>query len=41
MSETQFLINHIEMVAANAHIWGFILVFVLMAVESSFFSISK
>jgi membrane protein DedA with SNARE-associated domain len=36
MNETQFLINHIEMFAAHAHVWGFVLVFVLMAVESSF-----
>ena len=37
MNETQFLINHIELFAANAHIWGFFLVFGLMALESSFF----
>lgn len=37
MNETQFLINHIELFASNAHVWGFILVFVLMAVESSLF----
>ncbi|MCF7792072.1 MAG: DedA family protein [Victivallales bacterium] len=37
MSETQFLINHIEQIAAYAHIWGFFIVFILMAVESSFF----
>ncbi len=32
----EYLINHIEIVAANAHIWGYLIVFVLMAVESSF-----
>jgi membrane protein DedA with SNARE-associated domain len=36
MCDTQFLINHIEIFAENAHVWGFIFVFVLMAVESSF-----
>lgn len=34
--ETDFLINHIELLAANAHAWGFIIVFVLMTIESSF-----
>lgn len=33
---TQFLIEHIEWGVANAHIWGFVLVFVLMTIESSF-----
>ncbi len=33
---TQFLIEHIEWGVANAHIWGFALVFVLMTIESSF-----
>ena len=33
---TQFIIEHIEWGVANAHIWGFVLVFVLMAIESSF-----
>jgi membrane protein DedA with SNARE-associated domain len=34
--ETEFLINHIELLAGNAHAWGFIIVFVLMTIESSF-----
>ena len=33
---TQFIIEHIEWGVANAYIWGFVLVFVLMAIESSF-----
>lgn len=33
---TEFLIEHIEWGVANAHIFGFIFVFVLMAIESSF-----
>ena len=33
---TQFIIQHIEWGVANAYIWGFVLVFVLMAIESSF-----
>ena len=33
---TDLIIEHIEWAAANAHIWGFILVFFLMAIESSF-----
>lgn len=33
---TELIIEHIEWAAANAYIWGFILVFVLMAIESSF-----
>jgi len=36
MNETQFLINHIELIATYAHVWGFVLVFILMAIESSF-----
>ena len=32
----EFLIDHIEYAAAYAHIWGFIIVFALMTVESSF-----
>ena len=31
-----FLVQHIELGVAYAHIWGFLIVFVLMAVESSF-----
>jgi len=34
---TELIIEHIEWAAANAYIWGFILVFILMAIESSFF----
>ena len=33
---TEIIIGHIEWAAANAHTWGFILIFVLMAIESSF-----
>ena len=33
---TQFIIEHIEWGVANAYIWGFVLVFILMAIESSF-----
>jgi len=33
---TQLIIEHIEWGVANAYIWGFVLVFVLMAIESSF-----
>jgi len=33
---TELLIEHIEWAAANAYIWGFILVFVFMTIESSF-----
>jgi membrane protein DedA with SNARE-associated domain len=36
MMTTQFIIEHIEWGVANAHMWGFVLVFVLMAIESSF-----
>jgi membrane protein DedA with SNARE-associated domain len=32
---TETLIGHIEWAASNAHAWGFILIFVLMAIESS------
>jgi membrane protein DedA with SNARE-associated domain len=32
---TEILIGHIEWAASNAHTWGFILIFVLMAIESS------
>jgi membrane protein DedA with SNARE-associated domain len=32
---TETLIAHIEWAASNAHTWGFILIFILMAVESS------
>jgi membrane protein DedA with SNARE-associated domain len=33
---TELIIEHIEWAAANAYVWGFVLVFVLMAIESSF-----
>jgi membrane protein DedA with SNARE-associated domain len=33
---TDYFINHIEYFAANAKIWGFLIIFFLMAVESSF-----
>jgi membrane protein DedA with SNARE-associated domain len=33
---TELLVGHIEWAAANAHLWGFALVFALMAIESSF-----
>ncbi len=33
---TEFFINYIELAAAHAHVWGFVIIFVLMAVESSF-----
>ena len=33
---TELIIKHIEWGVANAHIWGFVFVFVLMAIESSF-----
>jgi membrane protein DedA with SNARE-associated domain len=36
MMTTQFIIEHIEWGVANAYVWGFVLVFVLMAIESSF-----
>ena len=32
---TEFIVKHIEWGVANAHIWGFVFVFVLMAIESS------
>ena len=33
----EFLINYIQLAASHAATWGFVLIFVLMAVESSFF----
>ena len=33
---TQFILEHIEWGVANAQIWGFLIVFMLMAIESSF-----
>jgi len=33
---TETLIGHIEQIAAHAHLWGFLIVFVLMTIESSF-----
>lgn len=32
---TEILIGHIEWAASNAAVWGFVLIFVLMAIESS------
>ncbi|OGV36229.1 MAG: hypothetical protein A2020_12580 [Lentisphaerae bacterium GWF2_45_14] len=32
----EFLINHIQLAAQYAHVWGFFLIFFFMAVESSF-----
>ena len=34
--ETDFLVNHIEVFVAHAQVWGFIIVFILMTIESSF-----
>ncbi|MFZ2653407.1 MAG: DedA family protein [Victivallales bacterium] len=34
---TEFLIQYIELAARHAHIWGFVMIFVLMAIESSVF----
>ena len=36
MMPAQFVIEHIEWGVANARIWGFFIVFLLMAIESSF-----
>ena len=33
---TEHLIGYVEWAASNAHLWGFLIVFALMAVESSF-----
>lgn len=33
---TEILIQHIEFAATHAHVWGFAIIFVLMAIESSF-----
>ncbi|MEI6056417.1 MAG: DedA family protein [Lentisphaerota bacterium] len=33
---TEILIRHIEFAATHAHVWGFVIIFVLMAIESSF-----
>ena len=33
---TEFLIKHIEFAAVHAQVWGFVMIFILMAVESSF-----
>ncbi|HBM16334.1 MAG TPA: DedA family protein [Lentisphaeria bacterium] len=32
---TEILVQHIEYAAAHAHVWGFVIIFVLMAIESS------
>lgn len=33
---TEILVRHIEFAAAHAHVWGFAIIFILMAIESSF-----
>ncbi len=33
---TDILVGYIEQIAAHAHLWGFLIVFVLMTIESSF-----
>ncbi len=33
---TDILIQHIEFAATHAHVWGFVIIFILMAIESSF-----
>jgi membrane protein DedA with SNARE-associated domain len=33
---TEFFVEYIELAAQHAHVWGFFLVFALMAIESSF-----
>lgn len=33
---TEILIEHIEWAASYAHVWGFLMVFILMTIESSF-----
>jgi membrane protein DedA with SNARE-associated domain len=33
---TEMLISHIQWAAGNAQVWGYVMIFVLMAVESSF-----
>ena len=33
---TEILIEHIEWAASYAHVWGFLIVFILMTIESSF-----
>ena len=33
---TEILINHMEFAVSHAHIWGFLIVFILMSIESSF-----
>ncbi|HJO94897.1 MAG TPA: DedA family protein [Victivallales bacterium] len=35
MSETEFLVKYIELAADYAHVWGFLIIFILMALESS------
>ena len=34
---TEFLIQYIEMAARHAQVWGFVMIFILMAIESSVF----
>lgn len=33
---TELLVNHMEFAVSHAHFWGFLIVFILMSVESSF-----
>ena len=33
---TDIIVGHIEQIAAHAHLWGFLIVFILMTIESSF-----
>lgn len=33
---TELIVKHIEWAVAHAHVWGFVIVFLLMALESSF-----
>jgi len=33
---TDIIVGHIEQIAAHAHSWGFLIVFIFMAIESSF-----
>jgi membrane protein DedA with SNARE-associated domain len=33
---TDILANYIQIAASHAHIWGFLIIFIFMAIESSF-----
>ena len=35
MSETDLIIKHIDWAISYAHVWGFLIIFILMALESS------